>query len=188
MGYWMGPRPGLEPQTQFLLVIFGRPATNTFTVLTELRIQVIAANNTISLGISTNVVSNTLPPISDLYISWYDLAKYITEKIISWLDFIKYDSFTTGLWTRYWTLILSKDRESSLPTRFKPSLLSNQSSKIGIRTCFQTRRRDNSHETTTDILLQRWKHVRLHTSNYGVIISYSRPHTRILLLLRVFLK
>lgn len=124
MGYWMGPTAGLDPQTQFLSVCFGRP----FIILTKLRIHVVAGNNTIRLDItcSLNMVSNTLPPVLGLYFSRYEIGHVCHNTTNQYRDFIKYDTVTTGLWTRYWTAVLNKDRDTSLPTRFKPSLLSNQ--------------------------------------------------------------
>ena len=89
MGYSLGPRADLDPQTQFLSVIFGRPASKPFIILTKLLNHVVAGCNIISVGISKNMVSNTLPPVLGLYFSRYNIGHICHNEVNQLIRFNK---------------------------------------------------------------------------------------------------
>jgi hypothetical protein len=88
-GVLAGPRSRSEPTDTFLVGISGRPASNTFSILTKLRIHAVAGNNTIRLGISINIVSNTPPPVLGLYFSRYEIGHVCHSTVNHLIRFYK---------------------------------------------------------------------------------------------------
>jgi hypothetical protein len=66
-----GPKCWHRPKDTYFSVFFGHPASKPFIILTKVRIQFVAVYNVlvIRLGISTNMISNTLLPVLGMYFS-----------------------------------------------------------------------------------------------------------------------